>query len=179
MIEKLLIGCTGSVGVVFVPSLIMKLRKEYRTRIEVMMTASAQKFITPYALEILTGMPVATNLFDDFQHNHINYIEAHKVLLLAPATASMISKIANGIADDLVSLSACVCVGSQTELLIAPSMNIAMWECAFLQENVAKLKKAGVHFVGPSRGTEIVNFKEATTAMASDDEIIAKLLELA
>jgi phosphopantothenoylcysteine synthetase/decarboxylase len=179
MLEKLLIGCTGSVGVLFIPSLIMKLRKEYRTHIEVMMTASAQKFITPYSLEILTGMPVGIDLFDDFQNNHINYIQSHKVFLIAPATASMISKIANGIADDLVSLSACVCVGSKTELVIAPSMNIAMWECAFLQENVAKLKKAGVHFVGPSRGTEIVNFTEATTAMASDEEIVAKLLKLA
>lgn len=178
MIEKLLLGCTGSVGVLFIPSLIMKLRKEHQTRIDVMMTASAQKFLTPYALEILTGMPVGTDLFDDFQNNHINYIESHKVFLLAPATASMISKIANGIADDLVSLSACVCVGSKTELVIAPSMNVAMWECVFLQENVAKLKNAGVHFVGPSRGTEIVNFKEATTALASDEEIIAKLLEL-
>lgn len=178
MIDKLLVGCTGSVGVLFVPSLIMKLRKEHRTKIEVMMTKSAQKFITPYALEILTGMPVATDLFASYQHNHIQFIESHRVFLLAPATASMISKIANGIADDLVSLSACVCVGSSTELVVAPSMNIAMWECAFLQENVAKLKKAGVHFVGPSRGTEIVNFKEATTAMASDEEVIAKLLTL-
>lgn len=178
MIEKLLLGCTGSVGVLFIPSLIMRLRKDYRTQIEVMMTKSAQRFLTPYSMEILTGMPVATDLFDSFQHNHINFIESHKVFLIAPATASMISKIANGIADDLVSLSACVAVGSRAHLLIAPSMNIAMWECTFVQENVEKLKKAGVHFVGPSRGTEIVNFKEATTAMASDDEVIAKLLEL-
>lgn len=178
MIEKLLLGCTGSVGVLFLPSLIMRLRKEYRTQIEVMMTKSAQRFLTPYSLEILTGMPVATDLFDSFQHNHINFIESHKVLLIAPATASMISKIANGIADDLVSLSACVAVGSTAHLLIAPSMNIAMWECTFVQENVARLKKAGVHFVGPSRGTELVNFKEATTATASDEEVIAKLVEL-
>ncbi len=178
MIDKLLLGCTGSVGVLFIPSLIMKLRKEYRTQIDVLMTKSAQRFLTSYSLEILTGRPAATDLFESFQHNHINFIESHKIFLIAPATASMISKIANGIADDLVSLSACVAVGSTAELVIAPSMNIAMWECAFVQENVAKLKRQGIHFVGPSRGTEIVNFKEATTAMASDDEVIEKLLEL-
>lgn len=142
------------------------------------MTKSAQKFLTPYALEILTGNSVATDMFDSFRQNHINYIESHNAFLIAPATANMISKIANGIADDIVSLSACVCLGSSAKLLVAPSMNIAMWNSPFVQENVDRLKRNGVHFVGPSAGTEIVTFKEATTALASDQEIVDKLMSI-
>lgn len=178
MIERLLLGCTGSVGVLFIPSLIMKLRKDHRTEISVIMTNSAQKFLTPYALEILTGNAVATDMFDDFKRNHINYVESHGAFLIAPATANIISKIANGIADDIVSLSACVCIGSGAKLIIAPSMNIAMWNSPFVRENVDRLKRNGVHFVGPSAGTEIVTFKEATTALASDQEIVDKLLDV-
>lgn len=178
MIEKLLLGCTGSVGVLFIPSLIMKLRKEHRTQIDAIMTCSAQRFITPYALEMLTGNAVTTGAFDDFRHNHIKFVENHDAYLIAPTTANMIAKIANGIADDIVSLSACVCMGSKTKLIMAPSMNIAMWNSPFVQENVEKLKRHGVHFVGPSKGTEIVTFKEATTALASDQEIVDKLVEL-
>lgn len=161
MIERLLLGCTGSIGVLFIPSLIMKLRKEHQTEIDVIMTASAQKFVTPYALEMLTGNAVATDMFKDFRHNHIKYVESHKAFLIAPATANIISKIATGIADDIVSLSACVCMGASTKLIIAPSMNIAMWNNPVIQDNVDKLKRNGVHFVGPSTGTEIVNFQES------------------
>lgn len=178
MIDRLLLGCTGSVGVAFVPSLIMSLRKRFRTHIEVMMTASAQRFITPYTMELLTGNSVATDMFETHQRNHITYIEGHSAFLIAPITASMISKIANGIADDLVSLTGCVCMGSKTKLLVAPSMNHAMWNCAFIQENVAKLEAKGAVVIGPSSGTEIVNFTETTTAMASDEEVIQALLGL-
>lgn len=177
MIDRLLLGCTGSVGVAFVPSLIMSLRKRFRTHVDVMMTASAQKFMTPYTLELLTGNPVSTDMFESQSRNHITYIESHSTFLIAPITASMISKIANGIADDLVSLSACVCMGSSTKLLIAPSMNHAMWDCAFVQDNVAKLEAKGALVIGPSYGTEIVNFTETMTAMASDEEIIRALLK--
>lgn len=178
MIDRLLLGCTGSIGVLFIPSLIMKLRKEHRTDIDVIMTASARKFLTPYALEMLTGNAVSTDMFEDFRRNHIKYVESHKAFLIAPATANIISKIALGIADDIVSLSACVCMGASTKLIIAPSMNISMWDSPVIQENVDKLKRNGVHFVGPSTGTEIVTFKEATTALASDQEIVDTLAEL-
>jgi phosphopantothenoylcysteine synthetase/decarboxylase len=178
MIQRLLLGCTGSVGVLFIAPLIIKLRTEYGTEIDAIMTKSAQKFLTPYALEILTGNAVTTDMFDDFRHNHIKYVEDHSAFLIAPATANIISKIANGIADDIVSLSACVCMGSSTKLIIAPSMNIAMWDSPFVQENVERLKRNGVHFVGPSAGTEIVTLKKATTALASDQEIVDKLLEI-
>nr|WP_015061096.1 flavoprotein [Pseudomonas sp. K-62]BAM13932.1 phosphopantothenoylcysteine decarboxylase [Pseudomonas sp. K-62] len=178
MVRNLLLGCAGSIGVLFLPTLIIRLRKEYNTEIDVMMTANAQKFLTPYSFEILTGKPVTTDMFVGYGREHITLVESHDVFLIAPATASMISKIAAGIADDIVSLSACVCMGSNTKLLVAPAMNAAMWSNPFVQANVEKLKGAGVHFVGPSVGTEIVKFKEATTALASDDEIVEKLLEL-
>ncbi len=178
MISNLLLGCTGSVGILFIPSLIMRLRKIHRTNIQVLMTVNAKKFLTPYSLEILTGNPVTTDMFGGHGRDHINFIESHNVFLIAPTTASMISKIANGIADDIVSLSACVCIGSGTKLIVAPAMNSAMWNSPFVQANVDKLKRSGAHFVGPSAGTEIVKFKEATTALASDEEIIQKILEV-
>jgi phosphopantothenoylcysteine synthetase/decarboxylase len=178
MIQKILLGCTGSVGVLFIAPLIIKLRAEYGTEINAIMTGSAQRFLTPYALETLTGNAVATDMFGDFKYNHIKYVEDHRAFLIAPATANIISKIANGIADDIVSLSACVCMGSRTKLVIAPSMNIAMWNNPFVQENVEKLKREGAYFVGPSADNEIVTLKKATTALASDQEIVDKLLEI-
>ena len=178
MIKHLLLGCTGSVGVLGVPWLIADLRREYGTEVQVLMTASAQKFITPYSLELLTGRPVAVDVFERNFQNHITYLEGHTVFLIAPASANTISKIANGIADNIVSLCACVCLGSKSKLIMAPAMNPAMWKNPLVRENVQKLASKGAYFVDPTAGVEISNFKKEMTAMANNETIIQKILEI-
>jgi phosphopantothenoylcysteine synthetase/decarboxylase len=180
MIEKLLLGCCGSVGIFGIPNLIVHLRMVHGTEIQTLMTASAQKFITRYALESLTGNPVQTAMFEGPARNHISYVTSHPVFLIAPATANIISKIASGIADDIVSLCASVCLGSPTQLVIAPAMNPAMWSSMILQGNVNRLKDAGVHFIGPSAGIEVLTLQETPVGgMASSVQIVERLLELA
>jgi phosphopantothenoylcysteine synthetase/decarboxylase len=175
MINRLLLGCTGSIGVLSVPHLILKLRMAFSTEIQVLMTKSAQNFLTPYALEIASGRSVATDIFGNLNCNHISLVTSYPAFLIAPATANIISKIANGIADDIVSLCACVCLGSTSKLILAPSMNPAMWNNPVVQENVRKLICNGVQLVGPSAGIKIANLNEVASAMADINEIIEKL----
>jgi phosphopantothenoylcysteine synthetase/decarboxylase len=180
MIDRLLLGCCGSIAIFGIPNLIIHLRMVHGTEIQALMTGSALKFVTTYALEALTGKSVQTDIFDGPARNHINYVTSSPIFLIAPATSNMISKIAGGIADDIVSLCASVCLGSQTKLLIAPAMNPAMWNSPILQGNVSKLKDAGVHFVGPDGGIEVITLQETPVGgMASIPQIIEKILELA
>jgi phosphopantothenoylcysteine synthetase/decarboxylase len=178
VVARLLLGCTGSIGVLGVPWLIIELRTTYRTEIQVLMTSSAQKFLTPYALEVLTGNAVAVDIFERRFENHISYLNSHDIFLIAPASANTISKIASGIADNIVSLCACVCLGSKSKLIIAPAMNPAMWNNPIVQDNVEKLKSKGAYFVGPSEGIEIANLQEGCTAMATTEAIIEKIFEV-
>src|SRR5262249_40181537 len=149
------------------------------TEIQAVMTASAQNFLTAYSLEVLTGKPVLTTMFEGAERDHINYVTSHPVFLIAPATANTIAKIANGIADDAVSLCANVCLGTQTRLVLAPAMNPAMWNSPILRQNVAKLEAAGVVFVGPSAGIEILTLQETPIGgMADVAQIVEKISEL-
>ena len=113
---------------------------------------SATKFITPLTFEALSGRKVRTSTFelvDTSDPQHIALTERSDLLLVAPATANMIAKVAHGFCDDLVSLmvSAAAC-----PVVFAPSMNNRMWDNPITKENVAKLQKLNYHFIGPDSG---------------------------
>jgi phosphopantothenoylcysteine synthetase/decarboxylase len=122
--------------------------------VRVVMTADAQQFITPLPFKTLTRHPVVTNLYDEdegWKPTHISLADAADLLLIAPATANVIAKLAHGIADDALSCIA-LALNPKAKILIAPAMNGKMWLHAATQANVTMLKTRGVEFIGPDEG---------------------------
>jgi phosphopantothenoylcysteine decarboxylase/phosphopantothenate--cysteine ligase len=120
--------------------------------VHVIMTRGAMEFVTPLTFQTLSGHPVATEMFSLTQESeigHINLADQADLLVIAPATANIIGKIAAGIADDLLTT---VVMATQAPVLIVPSMNIHMFENPVLQENIHRLKGLGYHFMEPAEG---------------------------
>jgi phosphopantothenoylcysteine decarboxylase/phosphopantothenate--cysteine ligase len=120
--------------------------------VTVVMTAAAQKFVTPLTFEALSGRPVRTDTFslvESSDPQHISITERADVMLIAPATSNMIAKVAHGLCDDLVSLMICA---AACPVVFAPAMNNRMWANPIAQENVARLTKLGYRFLGPEEG---------------------------
>ena len=121
-------------------------------QVQVVMTRGAMEFVTPLTFQTLSGNPVATEIFSLTQESeigHINLADSADLFAIAPATANVIGKIANGIADDLLTT---VVMATQAPILIAPAMNIHMYENAILQENLRKLRRLGCHVMEPAEG---------------------------
>ncbi|HKD22968.1 MAG TPA: flavoprotein [Rhizomicrobium sp.] len=178
--KDVLLGCTGSVSVLSVPFLVLDLMLEHKADVQVVMTPGAEKFVTAYSFEVLTGKPVVTDVFSAHTRNHISLVRACSVFLIAPATANTLSKVACGIADNIVTMCAAVCMGSDTRLVMAPSMNPSMWKNPALQHNLKLLESRGVTIVPPRGGICIANkSEEGETAMAGSDAIIETLQRLA
>lgn len=120
--------------------------------VQVIMTRGAMEFVTPLTFQTLSGRPVANetfNLTQESEIGHINLADNADLFVIAPATANVIGKIAAGIADDLLTT---VLMATQAPVLIAPSMNIHMYENPILQENLRKLRRIGYHVVEPADG---------------------------
>ncbi len=116
------------------------------------MTSSAQEFIGPMTLQALSGAPVATNLFDLTQESEIGHIQVADgadIVVVAPATANVIARMAAGMANDIVTA---VILATRAPVLVAPAMNVNMWENPATQHNLAVLVERGVHVVGPGDG---------------------------
>lgn len=121
-------------------------------RVPVVMTANAQRFVTPLTLQTLAGHPVATDAFDLTQESEIGHIrlaDTADAIVIAPATANVIAKLAAGIADDLLTT---VMLATRAPLVLAPAMNVHMWEHPTVQENLGRLCTRGAHVVGPGSG---------------------------
>jgi phosphopantothenoylcysteine decarboxylase/phosphopantothenate--cysteine ligase len=121
-------------------------------KVQVIMTREAMEFVTPLTFQTLSGHPVATEIFSltqESQIGHINLADQADLFIIAPATANIIGKVAAGVADDLLTT---VIMATQAPVLIAPSMNVHMYENPVLQENVRKLKRLGYHFMEPLDG---------------------------
>jgi phosphopantothenoylcysteine decarboxylase/phosphopantothenate--cysteine ligase len=120
--------------------------------VQVILTRGATEFVTPLTFQTLSGRPVATETFDltqESQIGHINLADSADLFVIAPATANVIGKIAAGIADDLLTT---VVMATRSPVLIAPAMNIHMYENPILQENIRKLRRIGYHFLEPAEG---------------------------
>lgn len=121
-------------------------------KVHVIMTRGATEFVTPLTFQTLSGNPVATetfNLTQESEIGHINLADAADLFVIAPATANVIGKMANGIADDLLTT---VVMATQAPVLIAPAMNVHMYENPILQENLRKLRRVGYHIMEPAEG---------------------------
>jgi phosphopantothenoylcysteine decarboxylase/phosphopantothenate--cysteine ligase len=120
--------------------------------VTVVMTTSAQKFVTPLTFQALSARPVRTDTFDlqdSSDPQHIGLTERADLLLVAPATADILAKTAHGICDDLVSVMICA---AACPVVFAPAMNNRMWENPITRENVEKLAKLNYRFIGPAEG---------------------------
>jgi phosphopantothenoylcysteine synthetase/decarboxylase len=151
--KTIVLGVTGSIAAhkaVDIASLLTKAEHS----VHVVMTTDALKFITPLPFKTLSRHPVVTDLYDEeegWKPAHITLADTADLLLIAPATANVIAKMAHGIADDALTCIA-LALNPNAKLLIAPAMNGRMWQHAATQQNVATLKSRGAQFVGPDSG---------------------------
>ena len=150
--REIILGVTGSIAAYKACDIIRRLQ-DNGYAVTVVMTKGAEHFITPLTLASLSGREVYRDMFDEkeeaWQMNHILMGQRADILLIAPATANIIGKIASGIADDLLS---CVAITTKAKILIAPAMNEEMYKNKIVQGNIAKLKNLGVHFIDPVHG---------------------------
>src|SRR5262245_27760388 len=150
--KTVVLGVTGGISAYKAAELCRLLRKE-DAQVRVVMTKAACEFITPLTLQTLSGNPVARELFDpgqEAQIGHIRLADEADVVVVAPATADAIARFAGGLADDLL---AAVLLATKAPVVLAPAMNVNMWENPLTQENLARLIGGGrVTTVGPDRG---------------------------
>ena len=149
--RELIVAVCGGIAAYKVADVVSKL-VQLGAGVTVCMTDEAQRFITPLTFEALSGRPVRTNTFslvESSDPQHISLTERADLMLVAPATTNVIAKIAHGLTDDLVSLMVCA---AACPVAFAPAMNNRMWAHPIAQENTAKLKSIGYHFIGPEEG---------------------------
>ncbi len=151
--HRLLLGVTGGIAAYKVAEL-ARLLMGNNVEVRVAMTAAATRFVTPATFQALTGQPVATDLWDASFPNHMAHIELSRgadAILVAPASANFLAKLAHGLADDLLSTT---CLARNCPLLVAPAMNREMWDNPATRENVALLRSRGVTILGPAAGDQ-------------------------
>jgi phosphopantothenoylcysteine decarboxylase/phosphopantothenate--cysteine ligase len=149
--HRVLLAVGGGIAAVKAPELVRILRKAGHA-VRCATTRNAAQFVAPLALQTLSGESVRTDLFDPEQEGRIDHIalaDWADAVVVAPATADLLAKMAHGLADDLVST---LLLATRATVLVAPSMNVNMWRHAATQANVAVLRERGVRFVGPDSG---------------------------
>lgn len=152
-IKRLLVGITGGIAAYKAAELVRLLVKQ-GIDVQVVMTQAACHFITPVTLQALSGKPVFTDLWDDRIDNgmaHIEFSRDADAILIAPASADFLAKITHGMADDLLSN---ICLARSCPLLVAPAMNVQMWENPATKRNIAQLKRDGILVLGPDSGSQ-------------------------
>lgn len=151
--RNIILGVTGSIAAHKAVDLASLLTKQ-KCNVHVVMTADAQRFVTPLPFKVLSRNPVVTGLFDevtDWKPEHVELADEAGLLLIAPATANVLAKLANGLADDALTCIA-LALNPKAKLLIAPAMNGKMWLHPATRQNVKTLKARGAKFIGPDEG---------------------------
>ncbi len=151
--KRVLLGVTGSIAAYKAADLVRQLREQGAT-VRVVMTRSAQEFITPLTLEALSGHPVRCELLDAFEESAMGHIDLARwsdVILVAPASANLLARLAHGLADDLL---ATLCLAADVPVLVAPAMNRQMWLNPATQANIQLLEQRGIRRFGPGLGEQ-------------------------
>jgi len=149
--RMVVLGVTGGIACYKAVELVRLLVKN-GFKVRVIMTRGAMEFVTPLTFQALSGNPVATETFSLTQESeigHINLADSADLFVIAPTTANVIGKLASGIADDLLTT---VLMATQAPVLLAPAMNIHMYENVIVQENLRKLRRVGYHIMDPAEG---------------------------
>lgn len=151
--KRILLGISGGIAAYKTPQLVRLLRQA-GAAIQVVMTHSARHFVTPTSLQAVAGVAVRDTLWDPAAEASMGHIELARwadLTVIAPATADILSRLASGRADDLLTA---VCLAGESPLYLAPAMNQVMWQAAATQRNIATLRADGAGIIGPASGDQ-------------------------
>ena len=168
--KTIVLGVTGSIAAYKAVDIASQLTQA-GAKVDVIMTKAATEFVTPLTFRAITGRPVATEMFEsgsEFNIEHVSLAEAASVIVIAPATANIIAKLAAGIADDLL---CCTVLASKAPVIVAPAMDVNMYQNPITQDNLAKLKAGNFITVGPASG-RLASGKEGLGRLADTNDII-------
>jgi len=151
--KRILLGVTGGIAAYKSAELLRELQRQ-GADVQVIMTESACRFVTPVTMQALSGKPVFTDMWDSRTPNGMPHIELSRdrdIIVVAPATAGFIAKLVHGAADDLLST---LCLARECPLMVAPAMNRQMWENPATQRNIEQLHRDGLVVLGPDSGDQ-------------------------
>lgn len=151
--KRILLGVTGGIAAYKSAELVRELQRQ-GADVQVIMTESACRFVTPVTMQALSGKPVFTDMWDSRVPNGMPHIELSRdrdMIVVAPATAGFIAKLVQGAANDLLST---LCLARECPLMVAPAMNRQMWENPATQRNIAQLRQDGIAVLGPDSGDQ-------------------------
>jgi phosphopantothenoylcysteine decarboxylase/phosphopantothenate--cysteine ligase len=174
--KEIILGVTGGIAIYKSPELVRQLVK-VGAKVQVVMTKNAQEFITPLTFQVLSGNPVITQMFHllaESKIGHVALADRADVVVIAPATANILGKVASGIGDDMLST---LMMAARSPVLLAPAMNCRMWANPIVQRNVEFLREEGYHIIEPGFG-ELACGEEGKGRMAEVDEIIEEMEEV-
>ena len=174
--KRVVVGVTGGIAAYKSAELVRRL-KEAGAEVRVVMTAAATQFTTPLTMQALSGQPVHLHLLDTAAENAMGHIELARwadAVVVAPASANSLAKLAQGLADDLLTT---LCLASQAPLVLAPAMNHVMWGKAATQANRRLLEEHGVRILGPAEGDQACG-ETGPGRMVEPNEIVAALVGL-
>ena len=176
MKKNIILGVSGSIACYKAADLASSLTQS-GLKVHVVMTRHATEFVSPLTFQTLSRNPVTTGIFDEkesWHPGHIALADSADLLVIAPATANTLAKLACGIADDALTS---IALAVTCPLLIAPAMNGKMWLHAATQENVARLKDRGVTFLGPEEGLLACGY-EGVGRLWNTSDIAAEALKI-
>lgn len=174
--KNILIGITGGIACYKACEIVSYLTHE-GANVYCIMTKNAQEFITPLTLETLSKHKVVTDMFEKKSHIEVEHISLAKLadlILVVPATANIIGKVANGIADDMLSSTI---MASSSKVIFAPAMNNEMYNNKIVQDNIKKLESFGYEFIAPVIGNLACGY-QAVGKLAKKETIINKVKEI-
>ncbi|MDX3894020.1 bifunctional phosphopantothenoylcysteine decarboxylase/phosphopantothenate--cysteine ligase CoaBC [Pusillimonas sp.] len=173
--QRFVLGLTGGIACYKSAELLRRMQ-DHAAVVDVVMTEAASHFITATTMQALSGRPVYTDAWDNRVPNsmaHINLTRGARAVLIAPASADFLAKLAHGLADDLLS-TLCLARGG-CPLLVAPAMNREMWEHPATQRNVRQLRQDGVHVLGPGSGEQACG-EVGDGRMLEPDQLLQELI---
>ena len=173
--KTIVLGVSGSIAAYKAADLASKITQA-GARVNVVMTEAATRFVTPLTFRSLTGRPVVTSMWElssEFSIEHIALADAAEVVVIAPATANVIARLANGIADDMLTATV---LATRAPVIIAPAMHANMFSNPVTQDNLARLKARGFTIVGPARG-RLTSGDTGEGRLAEIEQIIAAIRE--
>jgi len=175
--QRVLLCVTGGIAAYKAAELVRRLR-DAGAQVRVAMTEDAQRFVAAQTFQALSGQPVRSSLWDaqaEAAMGHLELAGWAQQVVVAPATANTLAKLAHGLADDLVST---LCLATDAPILVAPAMNHRMWRHPATRANVETLRGHGLAFIGPDDGP-LAEGESGPGRMAEPDEIVAALARAA
>ncbi len=173
---NIVLGITGGIAAYKAPDLVRRLR-ERGGDVQIVMTASAEEFVTGTALQAVSGRPIRSNLWDKEAEAAMSHIELARwadAVLIAPATAEVMARIVSGGAPDLLTT---ICLATEASIAVAPAMNHVMWNNPATQANRKVLEERGVHILGPGVGSQACG-ETGAGRMLEPDAIAAAVFDL-